>query len=71
MADRTENIRNKSNCTAAGAASENHHGIVTKLRVRDAFIILLGATILTLDVKYIFDPSGLVTGGVSRHQIYF
>lgn len=69
MADRTENISNKSNCTAAGAASENHHGIVTKLRVRDAFIILLGATILTLDVKYIFDPSGLVTGGVSGLSI--
>ncbi len=49
--------------------TENHHGIITKLRVRDAFIILLGATILTFDVKYIFDPSGLVTGGVSGLSI--
>lgn len=53
---------------AAGAVPE-HHGIVTKLRVRDAFIILLGATLLTIDVKYIFDPSGLVTGGVSGLSI--
>lgn len=48
---------------------ENHHGIVTRLRVRDAFIILLGAFILTFTVKYILDPSGLDTGGISGLSI--
>ena len=31
----------------------------------DLIIIIIGATIIAFAVKYIFDPSGLVTGGVS------
>jgi len=38
---------------------------LTKLRIRDAFIIFIGSTLMTIAVKYIFDPAGLVTGGVS------
>lgn len=36
-----------------------------KLRMRDFWIILIGTSIVTFATKYIFDPSGLVTGGVS------
>ena len=39
--------------------------LITKLRLKDALIIILGSTLLTIAVKYILDPSGLVTGGVS------
>ena len=37
----------------------------TKLRMRDFLIILLGTTLISIDVKYVLDPAGLVTGGVS------
>ncbi len=33
--------------------------------LRDLFIIFVGSTIVAFAVKYIFDPAGLVTGGVS------
>ena len=33
--------------------------------LRDLVIIIIGATIIAFAVKYIFDPSDLVTGGVS------
>ena len=36
-----------------------------KLRIRDVLIILLGSTIVAAALKYVFDPAGLVTGGVS------
>ena len=36
-----------------------------KLRLRDWFILLAGATLVAFSTKYIFDPAGLVTGGVS------
>lgn len=36
-----------------------------KRHVRDLFIILLGSTLVALAVKYILDPAGLDTGGVS------
>ena len=43
--------------------------ILTKKRMKrillDLIIIIIGATIIAFAVKYIFDPSGLVTGGVS------
>ena len=43
--------------------------ILTKKRMerilRDLIIIIIGSTIIAFAVKYIFDPSGLVTGGVS------
>ncbi len=42
---------------------------ITKLRVRDAFIIFFGTTIMSLAIKYILDPAGLVTGGVSGLSI--
>ncbi len=32
---------------------------------RDFWIIILGSTIVSFAVKYLFDPAGLVTGGVS------
>ena len=32
---------------------------------RDFWIIILGATIVSFAVKYLFDPAGMVTGGVS------
>ena len=40
-----------------------------KLRIRDALIILLGSTIVALALKYVYDPAGLVTGGVSGLSI--
>ncbi len=36
-----------------------------KKHIRDFFIILLGSTLISLAVKYVLDPSGLDTGGVS------
>ena len=39
--------------------------LITRMRLKDALIIILGSTLLTVAVKYILDPSGLVTGGVS------
>ena len=36
-----------------------------KLRMTDLFVIFLGSTITAFATQYIFDPSGLVTGGVS------
>ncbi|MQN00536.1 MAG: YitT family protein [bacterium LCO1.1] len=36
-----------------------------KKHVRDFFIILLGTTLVSIAVKYILDPAGLDTGGVS------
>ncbi len=38
---------------------------ITKLRMRDALIIFIGTTIMSIAVKWILDPAGLVTGGVS------
>ncbi len=38
---------------------------LAKIRARDALVILLGTTVMSVAVKYVFDPSGLVTGGVS------
>lgn len=38
---------------------------LTKLRMRDALVIFLGTTIMSVAVKYVFDPAALVTGGVS------
>ena len=38
---------------------------IARLRVRDALIIFFGTTIMSLAVKYVLDPAGLVTGGVS------
>ena len=32
---------------------------------RDFWIIIIGTTIVSFAVKYIFDPAGMVTGGVS------
>ena len=32
---------------------------------RDFWIIIFGTTIVSFAVKYIFDPAGMVTGGVS------
>lgn len=40
-----------------------------KLRMKDFWIIFAGTTIVTFATKYIFDPSGLVTGGVSGLSI--
>lgn len=36
-----------------------------KLRFRDVLVILTGSTITSIATQYLFDPSGLVTGGVS------
>ena len=36
-----------------------------KIRFKDFMIIFLGTTLISIDVKYVLDPSGLVTGGVS------
>ncbi len=36
-----------------------------RIRFRDIILILLGSTITAFATKYIFDPAGLVTGGVS------
>ena len=33
--------------------------------IRDFFIILIGSTLVSLAVKYILDPAGLDTGGIS------
>ena len=38
---------------------------INKIRLRDALLIFLGSTLMAFAVKYIFDPAGLVTGGVS------
>lgn len=38
---------------------------INRIRLRDAFVIFLGSTLMAFAVKYIFDPAGLVTGGVS------
>ncbi len=35
------------------------------MRMKDACVIFIGSTIMSIAVKYVFDPSGLVTGGVS------
>ena len=37
----------------------------TKLRMRDALLIFIGSTIMTIDIKCVLDPAGLVTGGVT------
>lgn len=39
--------------------------IYKKIRFKDFVTILIGTTLISLDVKYFLDPSGLVTGGVS------
>ncbi len=38
---------------------------ITKVRMKDLFLIFVATTILTVGIKYFFDPAGLVTGGVS------
>lgn len=38
---------------------------INRIRLRDALVIFLGSTLMAFAVKYIFDPAGLVTGGVS------
>ena len=43
--------------------------ITKNLTVKDLILIILGSTILSISVKYIFDPIGLVTGGVSGLSI--
>lgn len=37
----------------------------TKMRMRDALLILIGTTIMTIDLKCVLDPAGFVTGGVT------
>ncbi|MBR4759580.1 MAG: YitT family protein [Lachnospiraceae bacterium] len=39
--------------------------ILKKLRAKDVLVILLGSTLIAVALKYVFDPAGLVTGGVS------
>lgn len=43
--------------------------LLKKLHAKDVLTILLGSTLLTIAVKYVFDPAGLVTGGVSGLSI--
>ena len=40
-----------------------------KYRIRDYFIMVIGATLIAFGTKYIYDPAGLVTGGVSGLSI--
>ncbi len=40
-----------------------------RLRVRDILYILIGSTLTAFATQYIFDPSGLITGGVSGLSI--
>lgn len=47
---------------------DNNH-IITKLRMRDAMLIFVGTTLVSLAVQYVFDPAGMVTGGVSGMAI--
>ncbi|MCR5053524.1 MAG: YitT family protein [Lachnospiraceae bacterium] len=42
---------------------------ITKMRLKDALIIFIGSTLIALAVQYVFDPAGLVTGGVSGGAI--
>ena len=41
----------------------------SRLTVRDVLLMLAGATLTTIGFKYIYDPSGLVTGGVTGLSI--
>ena len=37
--------------------------------IRDAILMIIGATLTTIATKYVYDPAGLVTGGVSGMSI--
>ncbi|MCR5452911.1 MAG: YitT family protein [Lachnospiraceae bacterium] len=39
--------------------------LIKKLRLKDVLTIFIGSMIMTIALKYILDPAGLVTGGVS------
>ena len=43
--------------------------LIRKLKSRDVWTILLGSLLMSIAVKYVLDPAGLVTGGVSGLSI--
>lgn len=52
-----------------GIWSGGEHRIITKMRMKDAMLIFIGTTLVSIAVQYIFDPARMVTGGVSGLSI--